>query len=97
MAHTLAHSSDLHSRAFGLNLRYANITGGVIFEVRNCLMVIVGYSELAKKELDTSHPAFSHVARVLQAGDRAFATVGQFDCEFHRRRNEAQATRGDQL
>jgi hypothetical protein len=74
---------------------YANITGGVIFEVRNCLVAIVGYSELAKKELDSSHPAFSHVAKVLQAGERAFATVKQFDREFHRCRNE-EGTRGDQ-
>jgi hypothetical protein len=72
---------------------YANITGGVIFEVRNCLMA---YSELAKNELDPSHPAFSHVTKVLLAGERAAATVGQFDREFHRRRNEAEGTRVDQ-
>ena len=75
---------------------YANITRQLIFEVRNCLTEIVGYSELAKKELDPSHPAFSHVAKVLLNGERAFATVGQFDREFHRRRNEAEAPRGDQ-
>ena len=69
---------------------YAHITGGVIFEVRNCLLAIVGYSELATKELDPSHPAFSHVTNVLQAGERAFAAVRQFDHEFHRRRNEAE-------
>ena len=75
---------------------YANITGQVIFEVSNCLSAIVGYSELAKKELDPSHPAFSHVAKVLQAGEGAFATVGHFGREFHRRRIEAEANTGDQ-
>ena len=61
---------------------FASITGGLIFEVRNCLMAIVGYSELAKKELDPSHPAFAHVAKVLQVGERGFAAVGQFDRSF---------------
>lgn len=75
---------------------YAKITGGVIFEVRNCLLAIVGLSELAMKKLDPSHPAFSHVAKVLQAGERAFATVGQFDREFHRRRNEAEGARREE-
>lgn len=75
---------------------YANITQGVIFEVRNCLVSIVGYSELAKKELDQSHPAFSHVAIVLQLGERAFAAVKQFDLEFHRRRNEESGAGKDE-
>ncbi len=75
---------------------FASITGGLIFEVRNCLMAIVGYSELAKKELDPSHPAFAHVAKVLQVGERGFAAVGQFDQEFHRRRNEARGTKEEQ-
>jgi hypothetical protein len=75
---------------------YATITRQLIFEVRNCLMMIVGYTELAEKEFDQSHPAFSHVASVLQAGERASAAVRQFDRDFHRRRNEAEATGGDQ-
>lgn len=75
---------------------YATITGQLIFEVRNYLMTIVGYSELAEKKLDPSHPAFLHVMKVLQFGERAYATVQQFDRDFHRRRNEAEATRGDQ-
>jgi len=67
---------------------YVDITRGVIYEVRNCLVSVIGYSELAKEELDQSHPAFPHVANVLRAGERAFATVRQFDLEFYRRRNE---------
>ena len=72
---------------------YAGITGGVIFEVRNALMACIGYGELAKESLDSSHPAFSHITKALQAAERARAVVGQFDCEFHRRRNEAEGTR----
>lgn len=68
--------------------KYADITQVVIFEVRNCLVTIVGHSELAKKELDQSHPAFSYIATVLQLGERAFVAVRQFDLEFHRRRDE---------
>lgn len=75
---------------------YADITQGVIFEVRNCLVTIVGYSELAKKELDQSHPAFSHVAIVLQLAERAFAAVRQFDLEGHRQRNEERGARKDE-
>jgi hypothetical protein len=75
---------------------FAQITRELIFEVRNCLLAIVGYSELAKKELDPSHPAFPHVAKVLQVGERAFATIGQFDREFHRRRNDAEGTKEKQ-
>ena len=75
---------------------YAAITQGVIFEVRNCLVSIVGYSELAKEELDQSHPASSHVATVLQLGESAFAAVRQFDLEFHRRRNESSGVRKDE-
>lgn len=75
---------------------YANITGGVIFEVRNALMAIVGYSELANKELDPSHPAFGHVAKVMKIAERAGALVKTFDREFHRRTNEAARNEGVQ-
>lgn len=75
---------------------YATITGELIFMVRNYLMAIVGYSELAEQEIDPLHPAFSHVAKVRQAAERASAAVREFDRDFHRRRKEAEATGGDQ-
>jgi hypothetical protein len=67
---------------------YVNITGHVIFEVRNCLAAILGYSELANEEMDPSHPAFSHLTKVHQISERAFATVKEFDREMYGRRNE---------
>lgn len=76
---------------------YASLTRGVIFEVRNCLTVSVGFGDLARKELDPSHPAFAHVARALQAAERASTAVGQFDREFHRRRREPEKNLNAQL
>jgi hypothetical protein len=73
---------------------YASLTRGVIFEIRNFLGASVGFGELAQQDLDPSHPAFAHVAQALQAAQRAYAVVRQFDHEFHRRRLEPQTTKG---
>jgi hypothetical protein len=69
---------------------YASLIRGVIFEIRGSVVASVGYGELAQKELEASHSAFAHVAKALQAAQRAMAVVQQFDREFHRRRNEAK-------
>jgi len=69
---------------------FASLIRGVIVEIRNSVGASVGFGELAQKELEPSHPAFAHVAKALQAAQRARAVVGQFDREFHRRRNEAK-------
>lgn len=69
---------------------YVELTHSLIFEVRNCLMVTVGFGDLAKKELKRSHPAFTHVAQGLQAAERAFAAVKEFDREYYRRKQEAE-------
>jgi len=69
---------------------YVHVTGSLIFEVRNCLVGCVAYGELAQKELEPSHPAFTHVATALKLAERAFDVVKQFDREFYRRRLEAE-------
>ena len=75
---------------------YFRLTSGAIYEIRAALGASVGYFDLAKTELDPSHPAFSHVAKALQGAERARAIVGEFDREFHRRRQEADAAQGRQ-
>jgi hypothetical protein len=73
---------------------YARLTAGAIYEIRAALMLSVGYGELAKTELDPSHPAFSHIAKALQGAERARAVVAEFDRVFHRLRKEAEANKG---
>ena len=61
----------------------------LVFEVSNLLMASVGYGEVAKENLDSSHPAFSAVTNALQAAERARARVRQVGDELRRRRSQA--------
>ena len=47
---------------------YVHVTGSLIFEVRNCLVGCVGYGELAQKELEPSHPAFTPCCNCAEIG-----------------------------
>jgi len=76
--------------------QYAKMTQGVMFEIRNCMVAVLYYSELATEKLDPSHPAFSPLAEVVRAGKRAFDTLVGFDREVCRRRDEAPDDRGEQ-
>ena len=70
---------------------YVALTRSLIFEVRNSLLATVGFGDLARKELERSHPAFKYVEQSLQEAERAFAAVKQFDHEYYRRKQEAES------
>ncbi len=67
---------------------------GVLFEVSNVLVASVGYGQLAKENLDSSHPAFSHVTNALQAAERARAVVQRVGDEWRRRRLRSGGSKG---
>jgi hypothetical protein len=68
----------------------------MIFEVMNSLVACIGYGEMAKENLDSSHPAFSHVVTALQAAERARTGLEEFARGFRRQRREAEAGKGEQ-
>jgi hypothetical protein len=70
------------------------LLGVLVFEVSNILTASVGYGELAKENLDASHPAFSHVAHALQAAERARAAVQRISDEWRCSRLKAQGSKG---
>jgi len=61
---------------------------GLVFEVSNLLTASVGYGELAKEKLDSSHPAFSDVTNALQAAERSRGVVKRVGEEWRRRKVE---------
>jgi hypothetical protein len=67
---------------------------GLVFGVSNLLMASVGYGELAKENLDSSHPAFSHVTNALEAAERARAEVKRVGDEWRRRRLKSDGSKG---
>ena len=67
---------------------------GLVFEISNILTASVGYGELAKKNLDSSHPAFSDVTNALQAAERARAVVQRVGDEWRRRRLKSDGSKG---
>jgi hypothetical protein len=60
----------------------------LVFEVSNLLTASVGYGELAKEKLDSSHPAFSDVTNALQAAERSRGVVKRVGEEWRRRKVE---------
>lgn len=75
-------------------LRTERLLGVLVFEVSNTLTASVGYGELAKENLDSSHPAFSHVTNALQAAERARAMVQRVSDEWRRSRLKAGGSKG---
>ena len=53
------------------------LAGGIAHDFNNILGAIIGYSELATFDLEDIHPAQSHLAEVLRAGNRAKELVRQ--------------------
>lgn len=53
------------------------LAGGIAHDFNNILGAIIGYSELAALDLEETHPAQSHLAEVLRAGNRAKELVRQ--------------------
>lgn len=69
---------------------YVRATTSVIFEARNGLMACIGFGNLGLQELHSSHAAFAHVAAALEAAERTYATIKQFDREFIHRKQEVE-------
>ena len=65
----------------------------LLFDVGNLLVASVGYGEMAKEKLDSTHPAFSPVTNALQASERAVTLLRQVGGEWLRRK---AASRADQ-
>ncbi len=53
------------------------LSSGIAHDFNNILAVIVGYAELAKEQLPPNNPLLTDINRILDAGDRATALVGQ--------------------
>lgn len=53
------------------------LSSGIAHDVNNILAVIVGYAELAKEQLPPNNPLLTDINRILDAGERATALVGQ--------------------
>lgn len=70
------------------------LLGVLVFEVSNILTASVGYGELAKEKLDSSHPAFSHVTKALQAVESARGVVQRVSDEWRRSRLKAEGSKG---
>lgn len=66
---------------------------GLVFEVRNLLVASVWHGERAKENLDSSHPAFSHITYVLQATERARSVVKRVGDECCRRRLKSDGSK----
>jgi len=74
-------------RAWGFTVEeYVDWAHSAIFEVRNSLVVTLGYGEMIEKELPSSHPAHAHLVEALRAAERAYQAVKNYDREVHRRR-----------
>ena len=63
----------------------------ILLHAGNLLVTSVGYCELAKEKLDSSHPAFSPLATALEAGEKARTVVRQVGDEWRRRKIAARA------
>jgi two-component system cell cycle sensor histidine kinase/response regulator CckA len=53
------------------------LAGGVAHDFNNILAVITGYSEMAQRQLDESHPVRPRLDQILKAADRAAALTRQ--------------------
>ncbi|OPZ18111.1 MAG: Blue-light-activated protein [candidate division BRC1 bacterium ADurb.BinA364] len=53
------------------------LAGGVAHDFNNLLQVIIGYTEMARRDLDPRHTAAAALAQVTAAGNRAAELVGQ--------------------
>ena len=65
----------------------------LLHNVGNDLLNIIGYGEIAKETLDSSHPAFAAFTKALQSAVRARAIYQQVGDEWLRRK---RASRADQ-
>lgn len=63
----------------------------LLFNVGNDLSNIMGYGEIAKEKMDSSHPVFSAFTKALQAAQRARAVFGQVGEEWLRRKSANSA------
>ena len=53
------------------------MAGGIAHDFNNILTVIIGYSELAKYRLGSSHPVSRHLGEIKSAGERAASLTRQ--------------------
>jgi signal transduction histidine kinase/DNA-binding NarL/FixJ family response regulator len=53
------------------------LAGGVAHDFNNLLTVINGYSQLALRKIDTTHPVHNQIRQVLDAGERATSLTRQ--------------------
>jgi len=60
-----------------------------VFEVSNAPVTILGWGELAKEQIDSSHPAFSAITNAVHSAERAQILVRQVGDELRRRRSQA--------
>ena len=58
----------------------------LLFEVGNRLVTSVGYGEIAKERLASSHPAFSPVTSAWEAAEGARKVMHQVGEEWRRRK-----------
>ena len=63
----------------------------LLFHAGNDLLNILGYGELAKEKMDSSHPAFSALTEALQAAGRTRAVFWQVKEEWLRRKSASSA------
>jgi nitrogen-specific signal transduction histidine kinase/ActR/RegA family two-component response regulator len=72
-----ARAAPPHEARSGRLEALGRLTGGIVHDFNNLLFVITGQVELARRQLDPEHPAFSRLAPALQAAERAAALTRQ--------------------
>ena len=73
------------------SLTTEHLLEALLFNVGNDLLNIRGYGEIAKEQMDPSHPVFSALTKALQAAERARAVFRQVGDEWLRRKSKSSA------
>lgn len=56
---------------------WIQLASGIAFELRNSLMAVHGYTDLALEELGPTHPVAKHLVELKKAADRTSHTVNE--------------------
>ena len=73
------------------DLTTEHLLEALLFHAGNDLLNVIGYGELAKEKMDSSHPAFSPLTKAMEAAERVRGVFRQVKEEWLRRKSASSA------